>query len=267
MRWELKGFLLVFLIGVLVMSGLMIYREQTGYEQGRDSYQEAEALAAIPPLQSAAPRQKAAPSNRTSTTGKVYQKPRDPNIDALQQLDIRRLRRQNEQIIGWLAIPGTTMSYPLVQGTDNEFYLKHDWKGDAAKVGAIFLDAQTSHLMDGFHSIVYGHNMQDGSMFAGLEAYSEADFYETHPGIYFSDGVTVRRYDIYAVYEADTDGDAFRIRFDTDDAKQAFLSYGLQRSCYDTGIVPDIYDRILTLATCTNRGYETRWVIQAVLAT
>ena len=73
------------------------------------------------------------------------------------------------------------------------------------------------------------------------------------------------KYEIFAAYEVSTAGATYQIGFSGDQSKQAFIDYCLEQSVIDTGIIPTVYDRILTLSTCTGNGHATRWVVQAVL--
>ena len=91
-------------------------------------------------------------------------------------MDLPALQQVNSDVIGWIAIPGTEISYPLVQGTDNDYYLTHTWNQNSSAVGAIFMDCRCSADFSGFNTIVYGHRMNNGSMFAALKHYQKAGF-------------------------------------------------------------------------------------------
>ena len=83
--------------------------------------------------------------------------------------------------------------------------------------------------------------------------------------MYITDDAGSHTYEIFAAYEVSTEGDTYRLGFRDDGEKQAFIDYCLSRSVIETGVTPQVYDRILTLSTCTGRGHDTRWVVQAVL--
>ena len=107
--------------------------------------------------------------------------------------------------------------------------------------------------------------MRNGSMFGGLKRYRDPAYREAHPSIYILNDAGVLRYDIFAAYEAATDAETFTIGFSDGAAKQEFLKFALSQSVWDAGVEPSATDPILTLTTCTGRGYSTRWVVQAVL--
>ncbi len=129
--------------------------------------------------------------------------PPDPEAEKLAKKDLQSLKEVNEDVLGWLLLPETSLSYPVVQGEDNDYYLNHTWDKTASSVGSIFLECQNSPDMDGFSTIIYGHRMRDGSMFGILREYKNREFWADHPSIYLLTEKGVGRYDIYAAYEAD----------------------------------------------------------------
>ncbi|MCI7713584.1 MAG: class B sortase, partial [Clostridiales bacterium] len=171
----------------------------------------------------------------------------------------------NSDVLGWILIPGTAVSYPVVQGTDNDYYLNHTWKKWTSVVGSIFLECHNSRDLSDFNTIIYGHRMNNGSMFASLKNYKKQSWWSDHPCVYITDDSGSHKYEIFAAYEVSTEGETYRLGFGSDREKQAFIDYCLAQSVIDTGVVPRTYDRILTLSTCTGQGHATRWVVQAVL--
>ena len=152
-----------------------------------------------------------------------------------------------------------------MQGDDNEYYLNHTWKKWTSVVGAIFMEYANSPDLSNFNTIIYGHRMNNGSMFASLKYYKDLSYWKAHPYVYITDDNGSHRYEIFAAYEVSVEGDTYRLGFSSDASKQSFIDYCLSQSVIDTGITPTIYDRILTLSTCTGNGHATRWVVQAVL--
>lgn len=189
----------------------------------------------------------------------------DPYAQALEQMDLPALQQVNSDVIGWIAIPGTEISYPLVQGTDNDYYLTHTWNQNSSAVGAIFMDCRCSADFSGFNTIVYGHRMNNGSMFAALKHYKKQNFLQAHPQVYVTNASGTHAYSIYAAYEAALDGTAYYSAFSDETIKKAFIDEGVSLSVIRTGAVPTVNDHILTLSTCTGNGHATRWVVQAVM--
>ena len=98
--------------------------------------------------------------------------------------DFKKLKEENPDTIGWIHIPDTKISYPIVQGTDNDFYLKHDFNGEASVAGSIYLDYESEGDFEGRNNILYGHNMKNGSMFKDIVRYKDPSYFKEHQ--YFS---------------------------------------------------------------------------------
>ena len=174
-------------------------------------------------------------------------------------------RKQNSDVVAWLTIPGTDVDDPVVQAADNDYYLTHTWNQNSSAVGAIFMDCRCSADFSGFNTIVYGHRMNNGSMFAALKHYKKQDFLQAHPQVYVTNASGTHAYSIYAAYEAALDGTAYYSAFSDETIKKAFIDEGVSLSVIRTGAVPTVNDHILTLSTCTGNGHATRWVVQAVM--
>ena len=179
--------------------------------------------------------------------------------------EFQELYLLNNDIVGWIFIPDTQVDYPVMQGTDNDYYLNHSWDETKSIMGSIFLEYQNSPELTDFNTIVYGHNMRDGSMFADLRVYSLQEYWEAQPYVYIVTDAGVYRYEIFAFLSADVDSLTYGTNPNRDDTKEKFLDLSLENSWLDTGIRPAITDRILTLSTCTGFGYSSRFVVQARL--
>ena len=191
--------------------------------------------------------------------------PDDPNIIQLLETDLTLLRKENEDVVGWIAIPDTNISYPLLQWTDNQFYLKHTWKQTPNGNGSIFIEYQNSPDFTDFNTIIYGHNMQSGAMFGTLRYYKNKNYWKEHPAFYIVCDQGVLRYDIFAVHKTGTDTIIYGLDLETEKKREAFIRFATDYSCVDTGLEPTIDDKIVTLSTCSGQGHSTRWVVQGLL--
>lgn len=250
MRRKTKILLAVILASVLAVSLAVVFWHEGEYFSGKSSYRDAAELANLPQLE----------QFPYSESGE------DPNLEQLLSLDLSYLQESNQDVTGWIVIPGTVISYPLLQGEDNQYYLKHTWRGEYNSVGSIFADHRNSADLGDFNTILYGHFIRNGSMFGSLNRYQEADYWREHPSIYLVHGGSVYRYDIFAAYETDVKGHVYQLGFPDRESRESYLSSCLEASVLDTGITPDGGARVLTLSTCTNRDDTSRWVVQAVLA-
>ena len=272
----LRRLLVVLLALVFLGSAGMLVYTQFQYREGDFAYAEAEELVELPDLTELQKEPEAEPAPEEPAEAQPeepdqQEEPQqepvyvDPYADALRNMDFAALQEVNSDVMGWILIPYTRISYPLVQGSDNAYYLNHTWKKTSSSVGSIFLECQNSSSLGDFHTIVYGHRMRNGSMFASLKYYDQQSYWEAHPRVYIMNKAGMYTYEIFSAYEAGVTEDTYRLGFGGDTQKQAFLDFCVEKSVISTGIVPTVEDRILTLSTCTGRGHETRWVVQAVL--
>lgn len=189
----------------------------------------------------------------------------DPVLEELRKTDLAALREVNPDVVGWIRVPDTKIDYPVVQGEDNNFYLKHTWQGHENTVGTIFMDYGSSPDLTDFNTLIYGHNMRTGSMFASLRNYSQQDYFNAHPYVYLLVDNGAFRFEVFSVYQAELDASAYGQSFRQRETREKFLQDAAEKSAIETEITPGIRDRILTLSTCSGMGYETRWVVHARL--
>ena len=271
-RRVLTAVLTVALLGSLAGMG---YR-QLQYREGEKVYQEAEELVQLPDLEAVTRQesqppqtQEAASSEEASQSAAASQEEPapvyvDPYAQALADMDFVALREQNTDVLGWIVIPNTKVSYPLVQGEDNSYYLNHTWRKTRSVVGAIFMESLCSADLSDFNTIIYGHRMNNRSMFGRLLDYKKQSYWQEHPRFYITDDSGTHTYEIFAAYEAAVKSTPYCISFSSDTEKQTFIDYSLEHSQVDTGVVPTVNDRIVTLSTCTGNGHATRWIVQGV---
>ena len=188
----------------------------------------------------------------------------DMRVKALKKTDLTALREVNPDVLGWIVIPDTQLDYPLMDGEDNQYYLEHTWDKKANSAGSIFLEKTSSSDLNDYHTVIYGHRMNNGSMFGSLGKYTALEYWEKHPYVYIVDDNGVHRYEIFAAYEANIGSRTYQVGFSGEESKEAFLEHCLTSSVIETGIVPTTEEKILTLSTCTSVGHENlRWVVQA----
>ena len=274
-----KMMIAVVLGAVLVVSGVRVGEQMVDYDQGEETYRVAAALVELPaaePVPAAAepaeeprtddtpaaldPKELPAGKKRTQESEQT-----DPYVQTLEEMDLEVLREQNPDVVGWIVIPDTQLSYPLMKGTENDYYLNHTWLKEANSVGSIFLEYSCAEDFSDFNTIIYGHRMKNGSMFATLKYYAEQEYFLEHPSVYVVTDEGVDIYDIFAAYEADVTGHTYYINLAKESNREIFVNNSLILSEIDTEITPSVEDKILTLSTCTGLGYDSRWVVQAVL--
>lgn len=179
------------------------------------------------------------------------------------------LYAQNNDLVGWLSIENTVIDYPVMQGTDDEYYLHHDFYGNESKYGCLYVRGKAD-LEDGTNVIIYGHNMKDGSMFGDLDLYQNADFCREHPALSFDTLYEEHTYEIVAVFRSQVygaDENVFKYyqfyEAQTQEEFDDFYQNINALSLYDTGVTAQFGDTFLTLSTCAYHATDGRFVVVA----
>ena len=182
--------------------------------------------------------------------------------ERVQRVALSELQAQNSDTVGWIEIPGTGISYPLMQTGDDSYYLNHTFSKKINSAGSIFVETLNSADFTDLHTIIYGHNMKNGSMFAGLKNYESPSYLVAHPTVYIDLADGTHAYQIFSVYESPSESDSYTIGFAPDEQYETFLQTLKSRSSYDTGVTVTKDDYIITLSTCTKSG-EHRYLVHA----
>ena len=186
-------------------------------------------------------------------------------------LQVEELKKENGDIIGWLEIPNTNISFPVVQGTDNQYYMTHTYKKEDSKDGSIFLDKDYNWDLPSSNLLMYGHNNKNGNMFQGLLEYQEESYYKEHPTIKFTTTKEDCEYEIISAFKSrvyyKSEKNVFRYYyFITAESEEEYNNYveeSKKASLYDTGKTANYGDQLLTLSTCEYSQEDGRFAIVA----
>lgn len=184
--------------------------------------------------------------------------------------EYRNLMIRYKRLIGWVKIDGTKIDYPVMQTTDNEYYLDHNMEQQYDKNGTIFMDKDCDVLKPSTNYILYGHHMKNGKMFGQLDLYKEKSFYEEHPYINFDTIYEKGTYQVMYVFRSKVykeDEIAFKYyQFIDANGEVEFASHMqemAEMSLYDTGVTAEFGDQLLTLSTCDYQETDGRFVVVA----
>lgn len=207
------------LCGLLALSsGFLIVRDLGQYAESAGTYDGLAEHVEIPEQ-----------AEEPEEPGTGEETGREDSSVVLPVVDFEALRENGPDIIGWLSLPDTAINYPIPQTDDNEYYLHHLYDGIYNKVGCLFADYENQADFSDRNTIIYGHNMRDGSMFAALNEYDEQDYYDGHPQMYLvtpGGGYTV---EIFTAFVADpgesgSDASPWRLSWKDDGAYTTWLS-------------------------------------------
>lgn len=186
-------------------------------------------------------------------------------------LQVESLRKENSDIVGWLEIEGTSINYPVLQGTDNEFYMTHNYKKEKSKNGSIFLNKDYDWSIGSNNLLIYGHNINNGTMFQELLKYENESFYKEHPKIRFTTENEDSIYDIISVFKSKvyykSEKNVFRYYyFINPKSEEEYMNYvenAKKASLYNIEETATYGDRLITLSTCSYYVQDGRFAVVA----
>lgn len=195
------------------------------------------------------------------------------NPDTGESMDILpefgELYNINPDLVGWIEIPGTDISYPVVQRKETtDYYLRRDFYGEYANHGCIYVREQCDVFEPTDNITIYGHRMRDGTMFAGLLQYKKEAYWQEHQTIYFDNLFERKTYEIVAVFRTTaTLGEGFRYHIfvdaETEEEFNEYVEKCKDLAYYDTGVEVVYGDELITLSTCDYTITNGRFVVVA----
>jgi len=184
--------------------------------------------------------------------------------------EYKNLLNKNKKLIGWLKIDDTNIDYPVMQTSDNEYYLDHNLNQEYDKNGSIFMDKDCDVVHGSTNYILYGHHMRSGQMFGKLDRYSDETYYQDHPFITFDTIYEKGTYQVMYVFRSKVYSEeeiTFKYyQFIDANSEKEFDSYMQEMqdmSFYDTGVTAHYGDQLLTLSTCDYQETNGRFVVVA----
>lgn len=245
-RERIRKVILVIAIIVLVISGYKLYSIFSQYQKAVDEYDNLRDTVVI----------NEPDENQTEDENvkeRAYKK----------MVDFDKLKKINEDVKGWIEFETLPISYPVMQGSDNDYYLHHTYNRTQNSSASIFLDYQNKDAFEATNTFVYGHNMKNGSMFGKLKSYESEAFYKKNQYFWIYTPSANYRYRIFSCYIVKADGDSYQMDYANDVAYQDYLTMIQNYSSYDTGVNVTVDDSIVTLSTCTSNP-DNRFLVHAV---
>ena len=186
-------------------------------------------------------------------------------------LKVRELQKENAEVVGWLEIDGTNISYPVCQAQDNDYYLTHTYKKEKNANGSIFLDKNYDFTKPSENLLIYGHRNKKGLMFDELVKYKDEAFYKEHPTIRFTTNKEDSTYEIISAfksrvyYQDETDVFRYYNFVNAENIKDytEYVDNCKSVSLYDTGKTAILGNQLLTLSTCDYEVQNGRFVVVA----
>ena len=197
--------------------------------------------------------------------------PEDVRTDAEEHpIDFEALQAYNPELYAWVRVPGTNIDYPVAQhaGEDQTYYLHHDLYGNAQFAGCIYSEEPSAKDFSDPVTVLYGHNMKNGSMFQNLHLFRDEAFFEEHPYVYIYTPEETFIYRIYALYAYDNRSITQSFDFEDESELEEYLEGTTNPRSMDARLRRDIEvtneDHVLTLSTCIYGDTGSRLLLQAV---
>lgn len=253
-----RTILLVLCICGICISGWKLWEIYHTYQEGQTLYQELIALAVTET--ETAPETEAPEADNTAlpepeTGGEML------CVEIGITVDFDALQAINPDIVGWIYCPDTVINYPVVQGSDNAYYLSHLLDGTANRSGTIFADAGNSGRLIDQNTILYGHHMKNGAMFASLEGYREQTYYDQHPVLYLLTPEGDYQLQVFSACVTSASDEVYTLRFGDTQDYRLWLNRQAARSDIESSISVTETDRIITLSTCAYDFDDARYVV------
>lgn len=181
-------------------------------------------------------------------------------------VDFIRLGEISGNAIAWIYCPDTVIDYPVAQCEDNAYYLNHLLDDSYNANGCLFADYRNAENFTDDNTLIYGHHMKSGRMFACLDQYSSQEYYEAHPVMYLQlkDG-SLYELRLFSGYTTTMDSDSYWRNMDDESVKAEWLHRLIERSDFNAGGVVSMKDHIVTLSTCTYSFQNARYVVHGKL--
>ena len=243
LRSILLGLLAFVFAAIAVYGACMSYKVYSTYRRGKTTYEKIEESAVIKEEDG----EKEEEENYTKTGCPI-------------KVDFNALWKQNRDVIGWIYCEDTVISYPVLQGETNNTYLRTLMTGEYNTAGCIFMDVACRRDLGDYVSILYGHNMHDGSMFAMVDKYKDQSAYDEHPTYWYLTPEGNYRLDVLAGYITPSDDPVYSL-FETKEEMKDFLDLSIGKSMFRASAYPDDVSHLFVFSTCDYKYEDARYIL------
>lgn len=246
-RERVRSALLIAALTVMAVSGVNLYREYKTGNQEQEQYNDLKE--AVVQTTAAIESQPAAAEESTEAP---YVSP--VNFDELKKI--------NPDVVGWITIPGTKIDYPIVYTDNNDKYLHTSFEGEESVAGTVYVDFESEPDFSGQHTLIYGHNMKNGTMFKDIVKYKDEEYFKEHQDIYIY--TPEREIHLKAMAALYTDPGPLRrvTKFPNEEGFAAYIEQ-MTKDCTFRQIPEGGIDRLYSLVTCSYEFNDARTILYA----
>ena len=183
-----------------------------------------------------------------------------PEEQIPESVDFESLQKISKNCAAWIFCPDSKINYPVAHGTDDAYYLHRLLNGKKNNGGTLFIEAENQKDFSDWNTIIYGHNMKNGTMFGDLTEYEDQSYYEAHPVMYLYTPDKRWKMELIAGFVTDTSSDIYQIPKD-EEAKMELVNTAEKKSDFKTDVTVQEKDRLVTLSTCSYEKDDARYVV------
>ena len=176
------------------------------------------------------------------------------------KVDFTALKEKNNDIVAWIYSEDTQINYPIVKTKNNDYYLRRLIDGSYNIAGTLFMDYRNSEDFTDYNTIIFGHNMKNGTMFGSLPNYQKQEYYDSHKEIYLYTENKNYVIEIFAGYITSSESDIYKFP-KTADTNEKLIKTAINNSTFKSNIEPTKEDKIITLSTCTYTFENARYIL------
>ncbi|MDR2042760.1 MAG: class B sortase [Clostridium sp.] len=252
-------------LGVAVGAAVYLIVYLVSLNRGNQGFEDLREVAdqtveSVPPEESSGPEEAASTEPEEAA---------DPDENMNRVINFAAVQKENADIYAWIYIPDTNVDYPVLQHpTDDSYYLNYNLDGTKGYPGCIYTERVNAKDFMDFNTLIYGHNMKNGSMFHDLHQYADLSFLEEHPYVYLYLPDKTLKYQVFAAYRYDDRHIMYSFDFASEAVRNGYLEGIFNIRELNSAIRKDVTvtadDHVITLSTCVT-GTDYRFLVQAVL--
>lgn len=253
--WKL---ILVASLILIVVASVNIFSLGREYQKGINEYKELEEYVKV----EEAPAEEPIVKEETAEEVEVV---KESVIPIRVEVDFASLRGMNEDLVGWIYYEPLEINYPVVRGDDNEYYTHYTFENEKNTSGAIFMDSLNKPDMSNYNTIIYGHNMRNGTMFGSLKKLlNDESIITENPYFYIFTEEKAYMYEIASVYITSQSSDTYNL-IGSEEEQQEYIDHIKSSSTWYWEKELKSSDKIVTLSTCHGLHSSNRTIVHGVL--
>lgn len=255
--------LCILFLAAAVYAGVELYSIGRDYKAGEDAYQALHQYVLPAPQTPQADKpvsvQPGPPGEAPAVTEPAEE------MSAFPVVDFEGLKAICPDVVAWISMEDTVMSYPVVQAKNNDYYLRRLIDGTRNNAGSLFMDYLNAPDFSDENTVIYGHNMKNGTMFAPVVKYKDQDYYDEHPTCQIMTPTKNYTVEFFAGFVANLKSRAWDQNFESEEDFAHWLTEAKKKSTFQSDVTPTAQDRVVTLSTCSYEYDDARYVLVGVL--